>query len=159
MRTINRSLYIQYSFLFVCDQSFLEGFLLHIVLIFSRRIQMPYVALHWEVRIVEETIAWFATNLPSCVVSERIIKQLLIWPYIWAAIAGRILSWIVDQHGWIHAVSDSFFKMLQSLSKFSRILRHVHNPLKLLSSNSNVFMIVIRVTSVFVDGPFSLPAK
>ena len=145
--------------LFVCELSLLEGFFLHIVVVFPRWVQMPYVALSREIRVIKEPIAWLTTNLSSCVVSERILQQLVIRPYKCPAVSWRVLPGIVDQHRRIHAFPDSLLKILQSFSELSRVFRHAHNTLQLLSSNPNILMIIVRIASVFVDGPLSFSTK
>jgi hypothetical protein len=98
--------------LFVCHQSFLEGFLFHIIVVLSWRVQMPDVAFHREIRVVEEAIAWFATDLPSRIVSVRIVFELLIRPHESPAVPWSVLSGVVDQHSWVHVLRDPLFEVL-----------------------------------------------
>lgn len=120
---------------------------------------MPNVTFSWEIRIIESSIAWLATNLPSSVVSKRIVEKLLVRPHIRSAICRRILSRIVDQHCRVHVFSDSLLKILQSLSELSRVFRHSQKSLEFFSGNSNIVMIIVRIASVFINGPLSFSAK
>lgn len=74
---------------FICLlRSFSEGLLLHVVLVLRGRIQVPYVALGWEIRVVQEAIAWLSVAYDAgiVVVAERIHLQLVVRPDVLSAI-------------------------------------------------------------------------
>lgn len=135
--------------------SFFEGLLFHIVFIFRRRVHMPDGTLIGEVRVIQETISRLTVaDHSSCVISEWVASQFLIWPDIGATVYYRVLPGIVNDHCWVHIISNSLLKSLECFGKNSWTLWYVKENLQFFSSDLNVPVIIIRIASIFVDCPF-----
>ena len=140
--------------------SLLEWLFLHIVLVFLRRLHVPGVALMRKIRVVKKTITWLpVTDHPSIIVTKWILFQLLVWPHVRSSVHLRILPRIVDKHRRIKLISDSLFKMFQSLTKESWTLRYIHNFLKPFPGNPDVIVIVISIAPVLIDSPLLFPSQ
>jgi hypothetical protein len=121
---------------------------------------VPHSALVGEVRIVQESVSWLSVaNHAASVISKRIVEQFLVAPDVLPPVGRRVLSRIVDEHGWVQVLPYSLFEVVERLSKEGRALGYAEQGLQSLPGDADVAMIVGWIAPILADGPLLLPAQ
>lgn len=133
--------------------SALEVLCIEIIVVLHWWVYVPNVSVMWIVRIVNESFGGFPVSYySSWIISEWIVREVLVAENVIFAWCGRIRSAWVDEHGWVHVISDPLFVEFQGLLKLCWWFADTEQWQKSLSEGVYIVIKVLLTSSVFIQG-------